>query len=116
MRGGGFLFILMVLGFMGSDMGKDIKTINWGRGDGGASDDISGAVRDIEEGVIFWVVEDGPGKLGGWGTGDKRSGCWGSVHVKIRTWEIPSVVVRLEDFKNGGSSVGNVLLVYVIKG
>jgi len=83
----------MVLGLIGGDVGKDVKTNSWGRGDGGTSDDISGAVRDVEEGVIFWVVKDRPGELRGWGTGDKRSGCWRSVHIKIRTWEIPSVVV-----------------------
>jgi len=48
--------------------------------------------------------------------GDKRSGCWGPVRVKIGTWEIPSVVVILENFKDGGGSVGDVLLVYIIKG
>ena len=111
-----FLLILMVLGLIGGDVGKDVKTNSWGRGDGGTSDDISGAVRDVEEGVIFWVVKDRPGELRGWGTGDKRSGCWRSVHIKIRTWEIPSVVVQLEDFKDGSSSVGDILLVYVIKG
>ena len=110
-------FLIFTIGrLMGRDVGKDVKAVDGSGGDGGTGNDVYGAVRDIEDGVIFWVVEDGPGKLGGWGTGDKRSGRWGSVRVKIRTWEIPSVVVRLEDFKNGGSSVGNVLLVYVIKG
>jgi len=109
-------FILTVLGFMGGDVGKDIKTNNWGGGDRGAGDDIGGTVRDVEEGVILRVVKDRPGELGGWGTWDKRSGCWGSVGVKIGTWEIPSIVVRLEDFKDGGSSIGDVLLVYIIKG
>jgi len=111
-----FLFILMVLGFVGGDVGKDVKTNNWGRGDGSTGDDISRAVRDVEEGVILWVVKDRPGEFRGWGMWDKRSGCWGSVSVKIRTWEIPSIVVRLEDFKDGGGSVGDVLLVYIIKG
>jgi len=47
---------------------------------------------------------------------DKRSRCWGSVSVKIGTWEIPSIVVGLEDFKDSSSGVGGVLLIYVIKG
>jgi len=111
-----FFFILMVLGLMGGDMGKDVKTNNWGRGDGSTGDDISGAVRDVEEGVILWVVKDRPGKFGGWGMWDKWSGCWGLVSIKIGTWEIPSIVVRLEDFKDGSGSIGDVLLVYVIKG
>jgi len=111
-----FLLVLTVLGLVGSDVGKDVKTDNWGGGDRGAGDNIIGAVGDVEEGVILWVVEDRPGKFGGWGTGDKRSGCWGSVHIKLRAWEVPSVVVRLEDFKDGSSSIGDILLIYVIKG
>ena len=108
--------VFMIGGFIGGDVGKDIEAVVWGRGDGSASDNIVGAVRDVEEGVILWVVKNRPGKLGGWETWDKRSGCWGSVSIKIRTWEIPSIVVRLEDFEDGGGSVSDVLLVYVIKG
>ena len=116
-RGKEVFFLIFAVGkLMGGDVGEDVETKDWGGGDGGASDDVRGAVGDVEKGVILWVVEDGPGKFGGWGTGDKRSGCWGSVCVKIRTWEIPSVVVGLEDFKDGSGSVGNILLVYVIKG
>jgi len=88
-----FLFIFMVLGFVGGNVGKDIKTINWGRGDRNTGDDIGGAVGDIEEGVVLWVVKDRPSELRGWGVWDKRSRCWGSVSVKIGTWEIPSIVV-----------------------
>jgi len=111
-----FLLVFMIGKFMGRDMGKDVKTVDGSRRDGGTSDDISGAVGDIEEGVVLWVVKDRPGKLRGWGMWDKRSGCWGSVSVKIGTWEIPSIVVRLEDFKDGRSGVGGVLLIYVIEG
>jgi len=110
------LFVFMVLGFMEGNMGKGVKAVDGSGGDGGTGDDVSGAVRDVEEGVILQVVKDRPGKLGGWGMWDKRSRCWGSVSIKIGTWEIPSIVVRLEDFKDGGGSIGNVLLVYVIKG
>jgi len=108
--------VFIILGLMGGDVSKDIKTNNWGRRDGGAGDDIGRAVRDVEEGVVLWVVKDRPGKFGGWGSWDKRSRCRGSVSVKVGTWEIPSIVVRLEDFKDGGSSISGVLLVYVIKG
>jgi len=87
------LFVFTVLGLVGGDMGKDIKTDNWGRGDGSTGDDVCWTIGDIEEGVIFRVVKDQPGKLGGWGTWDERSKCWGSVSIKIRTWEIPSIVV-----------------------
>ena len=61
----------MVLGLMGGDVSKDVKTDDWGRGDGGTGDDVCGAVWDVEEGVIFRVVKDGPGKLRGWGTWDR---------------------------------------------
>jgi len=110
------LLVFTVLGLVGGDVGKDVKTDNWGRGDGSTSDDVHRAVRDIEEGIVLWVVKDRPSELGSQGAWDKRSGCWGSVSVKIRTWEIPSIVVRLEDFKDGSGSVSNILLVYVIKG
>ena len=65
--------VFTILGFVGGDMGKDVKTGNRGGGDGGTGDDVSGAVRDVEEGVIFWVVEDRPGKLGGWGMWRRES-------------------------------------------
>ena len=75
--GGGkevLLFIFTVLGLVGGDVSKDIKTDDWGGGDGGASDDISGAVGDVEEGVIFQVVKDRPGELGSGGTWDRSNG------------------------------------------
>ena len=90
-----FFFVFMIGGLVGGDVGEDIKTIVWGGGDGSTGDNVGGAVRDVEEGVIFWVVKDRPGELRGWGMWDKRSRCWGSVSVKIGTWEIPSIVVRL---------------------
>jgi len=111
-----FFFVLTVLGLVGSNIGKDIKTDNWGGGDWSTGDNVRGAVGNIEEGVILWVVKDRPGKFGGWGTGDKRSGCWGSIRVKLRAWEVPSVVVELEDFKDGSGSVSDVLLINIIKG
>jgi len=125
-----FLFVFLVLGLVGSNVGKDVKTDNWGRGDGSAGDDISGAVRDVEEGIIFWVVEDRPGKLGGWGMWDKRSGGWGILEFRglrgngledtggdvERTWVIPSVVRALKDLKDGGGGVHNILLIDIIKG
>jgi len=108
--------VFTILGFVGGDVSEDVKTKDRGGGDRGAGNDISGAVRDIKEGVVFRVVKDRPSELGGWGMGDKRSGCWGPVRVKIWTWEIPSVVVRLENFKDSGGSVSDVLLIYVIEG
>ena len=67
------LLVFTVLGLVGGNVGKDIKTDNWGRGDGGTGDNIRWTVGDIEEGVIFWVVKDWPGELGGWGTWDRSN-------------------------------------------
>jgi len=106
------LLVLMVLRLVGGDVGEDVKTGNWGRGDGGAGDDIGGAVRDVEEGEVFNVVKNRPGKLRGLGDdGLKDTG--GDVKG---TWVIPSVVRTLEDLENCSGGVCNVLLVNVIKG
>jgi len=115
--GGGkeiLLFVFLVLELVGGDMSKGIKAVDRSRGDRGTGDDISRAVRDVEEGVIFWVVKDGPSELGGWGMGDDGLEDTGG-DVK-RAWVVPSVVRALEDLKDGGSGVHNVLLVDVIKG
>ena len=75
--GGGkeiLLFVFTILGFVGGDVSKDVETDDWGGRDGGAGNDISGAVRDVEEGIIFRVVKDRPSKFGGWGTWDRNNG------------------------------------------
>jgi len=114
-------FVLTVLGFVSGDMGEDVKTINWGRRDRGASDDIVGAVRGVER-KTFDVVKSGPDGSGGWGIpelGRLRSGVdrledtSGDVEG---TWVVPSVVRALEDLKDGGGGVCNVLLIDIIKG
>jgi len=68
------LLVFTVLDFVEGDVGKGVKAVDRSRGDGGTSDDVSGAVRDIEEGVILWVVKDRPGEFGGWGTWDRDNG------------------------------------------
>jgi len=108
------LLVFTVLGLVGGNVSKDVETDNWGGGDGGTSDDVCGAVGDVEEGVIFWVVKDRPSEFRGWGTGDDGLENTGS-DVK-RTWVVPSVVRALEDLEDGGGGVRNVLLVDVIKG
>ena len=55
-----FLFVFVVLGLVGSDVGKDVKTNNWGRGDRGTGDNIGGTVRDIEKRKILNVVKGRP--------------------------------------------------------
>jgi len=109
-----FFFVFAVGGLVGRDVGENVKTIVWGRGDGSAGDDIGRAVRDVEEGVVLWVVKDRPSELGGWGMGDDGLEDTGS-NVE-RAWIVPSVVRTLEDLEDGGGGVRNVLLVYVIKG
>ena len=69
-----FLFIFTVLDFVEGDMGKSVKAVDGSGGDGGASDNVGGAVRDVEEGVVLWVVKDRPGEFGGWGTWDRDNG------------------------------------------
>ena len=68
------LLIFVVLRLVGDDVGEGVKTGNWGRGDGGAGDNIGWAVGDVEEGVVFRVVKDRPGELGGGGTWDRSDG------------------------------------------
>jgi len=115
-----FLFVLMVLGLVGGDMSKDIKTDNWGRGDGGAGNDIGGTVRDVEEREVLNIVKGGPDRSGRWRI-LKLGGRWddgledagGDIE---RTWVVPGVVRALEDLKDGGSGVYNVLPIDVVKG
>jgi len=109
-----FLLIFLVLGLMGGDVGEDVETKDGSRGDGSTGDNISRAVRDIEEGVVLRVVKDRPGELGGWGTWDKGLEDAGS-DVE-RTWIVPGVVRALEDLKDSGGGIHNVLLVDAIKG
>jgi len=109
-----FFLVFTVLRFVGSDMGKDVKTKDGGGGDRGTGDNVCGAVGDVEEGVVFWVVKDRPGEFGSWGTwNDRLEDAGGDVK---RAWVVPSVVRALEDLKDGGGGVRNVLLVDVIKG
>ena len=47
------LFVFIVLGLVRGNVGKNVKTRDGGRRDGGTSDDVSGAVRDVEKGIFF---------------------------------------------------------------
>ena len=108
------LLVFLVLGLVEGDVGKGVKVSDRSRRGRGAGDDVDGAVWNVEKGVVFNVLEGRPDKFrGNW---DKRSGCWGSVSIKIGTWEIPSIVVRLEDFEDSGGSISDVLLIYIIEG
>jgi len=93
-----FFFVLLVLGFVGGDVGKDIKTINWGGGDRGAGDDIIGAVGGVER-KTFNVVKSGPDRSRGQGIlelgGLSVDGLEDAGSDVKGTWVIPSVVRAL---------------------
>jgi len=61
--------------FIVDGVSKDVKTGVKDRGWGHTSDNVLGAVGDVEEGVVFNIFKGRPGKLGGWGMWDKRRGC-----------------------------------------
>jgi len=69
-----FLLVLTILRFVVGDVGEDVETEDGGGRDGSTGDDVHGAVGDVEEGIIFRVVKDGPSELRGWGTGDRNNG------------------------------------------
>jgi len=114
-----FLFVLMVLGLVGGDMGEDVKTDNWGRGDGGAGDDISGTVRDVEEREVLDIVKGGPDRSRRWRIlklGGLRDDGLEDMGGDIKgTWVIPSVVRALKNLKDSGGGIHNILLIDVVK-
>ena len=110
------LLVVAILRLVGSDVGEEFKVIGGSRGDGGAGDDISRGVGDVEEGVVLDVVKGGPDELWRWGArrgSDRRGGVEGEG---VRAGVIPGVEVRIENLKDCSGGVGDVLLVYVIKG
>jgi len=107
------LFVFTVLGLVGSDVGKSVEVVGRSGGDGATNDNISGAVRDIEEGVVFQVVKGGPDKFWRWEARRGSDGRWGAEGVGTGTWVVPSVEIGLENLKD---SVSNVLLIDIIKG
>jgi len=68
------LFVFTVLDFVEGNVGKGVKAVDRSGGDGGTGDNVRGAVRDVEEGILFLVVEDGPSKLRSWGMWDRNNG------------------------------------------
>ena len=65
--------VFPILGFVEGNVGEGLKTEDRGGGDRGTGDGVCGAVGDVEEGVIFWVVKGRPGELGGGGTWDRNN-------------------------------------------
>jgi len=65
-RGKEVLFlVLTVLGLVGGDVGEDVKTNNWGRGDGGTGNDIGGTVRDVKKREVLNIIKGGPDRSRG---------------------------------------------------
>jgi len=115
------LFFVLAIGrLVGGDVGENVETKDGGGGDGSTSNDIGGAVRDVAEGIVFNVVEGGPDRSGRWRVpklgGLQNDGLEDAGGDVKRTWIVPSVVRALEDLKDSGGGVHNVLLVDVIKG
>jgi len=104
--------VFTILGFVEGNVGESVKAVDGGGGDGGASDNILRAVRDVEEGEVLDVVKSRPDKFRRL-RGDRLEDT--SSDVK-RTWIVPSVVRALKDLEDGGGGICNVLLIDVVKG
>jgi len=102
--------VFTVLGLVEGDIGKSIKVMDGGGGDGGTGNNVSGAVRDILDRSGRWGILE----LGGLRSRSNRLEDMGG-DIK-RAWIVPSVVRTLKDLKNGSSGICNVLLVNIIKG
>jgi len=104
--------VFTILRFVEGDVGKSIEAVDGGGRDGDTGNNVLGAIRDVEEGEVFNVVKGRPNKLRG--LRDNRLEDAGG-NVK-RTWVVPSVVRALEDLKDGGGGVCNILLIDIVKG
>ena len=113
------LFVLAIGKLVGSDVGENVETKDRGGGDRGTSDDVCGAVRNVE-GEVFDIIESGPDRSGRWRIpklgGLRDDGLKDAGGDVKGTWVIPSVVRTLENLEDGGGGVRNVLLIDVIKG
>ena len=111
-----FLFVVAVLRLVVGDVGKEFKIVGRSGGDGGTGDDVGGGVRDVEEREVLDVVKGRPDKFWRWRA--RRGSDWGGgvEGVSTRTWVIPGVEVRIENLKDCGGSVGDILLINIIKG
>jgi len=114
--------IFTILGFVEGDVGKGVEAVDRGGRDRGTGNNVLGAVGDIKEREVLNVVKSGPVDSRGWGI--LEFGGWGmwdngleDVGSDIeRTWVVPGIVRALEDLKDGGSGIRNVLLIDVVKG
>ena len=110
------LLVVTVLRLVGGDVSEELKVVGGSGGDGGAGDDVGGGIGDVEEREVLNVVKGGPDKLWRWGA--RRGSDGGRGTEGVSTWAriVPGIEVRVENLKDGGGGVGDVLLVNVIKG
>ena len=74
-RGKEVLFLVfMILGFVEGNMGEGFEAVDGGGRDGGTSDNVLWAVRNVEERGVLDVVKSRPDKLGGGGTWGRSNG------------------------------------------
>ena len=123
-----FLVVEAIIVLESGDVSKEVEVGGGGRGDGGAGDNIvrGGGVcelwrsRGSEDGGLHCSGNEDGGvegrivKGGGWGAGDGDNGRGRLKSVGTWAWEVPSVIVAIEDLKDGSSGVGEVLLIYVV--
>ena len=111
-----FLLVVVVFGLVGGNVGKKLEVVGGSGGNGGTGDDVGGGLGDIEERVVLDVVKGGPDELWRWGARRGSDGRGRAEGVGTRTWVIPGVEVQIENLKDCGSGVGDVLLINIIKG
>ena len=88
------LLLVFTIGrLIGGNVGKGLKVVGWGRGDGGTGDNVGGGVRDVEEWEVLNVVKGRPDEFWQWGMRRGSNGRGGTEGIGIRTWVIPSVEV-----------------------
>ena len=96
-------------------MGKGLKIVGGSGGNGGAGNNVGGGVRDVE-GEVLDIVKGRPDELWRWGA--RRGSDWRgrAESVGTGTWVVAGIEVRIENLKDSGGSIGDVLLVNVVKG
>jgi len=110
------LLVFPVLGLIEGDVGKGFEVVGGSRGDRGTGDDVGRGIGGAEKGEVLDVVKSRPDELWQWGARRGSDRRWGVEGVGTGTWVVPSVEIGLEDLKDGGGSISDILLVNVVKG
>ena len=58
-----FLLVIMILGFVGGNIGKGFKVVGRDWENRGTGDDIGRGVRDVKEWKILDIIKSGPDKF-----------------------------------------------------